>query len=53
MSMSRAGAGSAALFLSGLTVFAVQAPAYAQTAPDCTGVLPTASPPSSVRSCSS
>jgi len=43
--MSRAGAGSAALLLSGLTVFAVQAPAYAQTAADCTGVLPTASPP--------
>ncbi len=45
MSVSRVSAGSAALLLSGLTVFMVQAPAYAQAVPDCTGVLPTASPP--------
>lgn len=45
MLQCRVSAGSAALLLSGLTVFAVQAPAYAQTAADCTGVLPTASPP--------
>lgn len=45
MSVSRTGAGTAALLLSGLSVLALQAPAYAQTATDCTGVLPTASPP--------
>lgn len=45
MSVSRTGAGIAAVALSGLSVLAVQTPASAQTAADCTGVLATASPP--------